>query len=147
MKQLVLGLLVLLLAWGCDSVRDSEPTLADLVLSEPTLWLSKDKAVFSGDYHTLPSGLHWSTTIGRSLKVVAHKAVRAEVTCSMPSDAGRKQAAAYARCVEAMVEVCDVGLQHPVEEGDTTITTTGYNILETHDDGSITLTPCKVEDN
>ncbi|MXW84176.1 MAG: hypothetical protein F4246_08555 [Rhodothermaceae bacterium] len=145
MKRVLILPLVLLVAWGCDTASDSELTLEELVVSETTLWLSEDKGVFAEAYHTLPSGLHWSTNIGRSHAVVASK-VHATVQCSMSVDAGRREAAAYARCIEAMVKICDVGLQDLYEEGDATITTTGYDILERHDDGSITLTPCNPED-
>ncbi len=121
---------------------DAERSLEDLVLSEPSLWLSKDRKVFGGEHHALPGGLYWSTSIGRPVDLVAHKTM-APYTCSMPIDAGRREAAAYARCLEDLVEVCDVGLQIPVEEGDKTITTVGYNIAEVHDDGSMTLARCE----
>lgn len=149
MRRAFIVPLILLVAWGCDtagdSASDSELTLEELVLSETALWLSKDKGVFAGEYDTLPSGLHWAINIGRPYNVVASK-VHATVTCSMPSDGGRKDAIAYTECIDAMLEVCDVGLQDPYEEGDATISTTGYNISARHDDGSITLTPCDPEE-
>ena len=144
-KGLVAGSLALLFMWGCDSSTQSELTLEELVLSGSSFWVAKDRAVFAGEVHTLSSGLHWAKVIGRPLDMPAHK-IMAPTTCTMSVDAGRREAAAYARCVEAMVEVCDLGLQLPIEEGDETITTVGYNISEIHDDGSMTVVPCNPDE-
>ncbi len=129
-----------------DSNVDSTPTLEELVLSEPSLWLTRDAKLFAGKYHTLPRGIHWATSIGRPFEVVVHK-IMAPPTCSMPVEPSNSEARAYARCLEDLVEVCDVGLQMPVEEGDETITAVGYNIFEVHDDGSMTLVPCEPEED
>ena len=112
------------------------------MLSEPSLWLSKHKNVFAEEYHTLSSGLYWSISIGRPINLIAYK-IMAPITCSMSANPGRRELAVYARCIESMLNVCDVGLQMPVEAGDDIITTVGHNISEIHDDGSMTLVPCE----
>ena len=45
------------------------------------------------------------------------------------------------------MEVCNVGVQDPIEEKDETIITTGCNIAKIHDDGSMTLAPSDADED